>query len=409
MNKNLSKAFSEGQLGDLTLRNRFIKSATYEGKTPEGVPNDALLEFHRDIAEGGVAMTTIAYCSTEADGRGNGVGNMYMHDGIREPMRDVVSALKKTGARVSGQMVHCGNFTRNNRLQRSWLPRGPSLSFNLYGMLKGIPFATPMKKAHIDHLIGTFRDGAAFMKEVGFDAVEIHAGHGYAISQFISPFSNRRDDEYGGSLRNRMRLPLQVIESVREAVGSGFPIIVKMGLYDGIKKGLKIDEAVEVASMFDETGAVDALVCSGGTSSFNGALIFRGDSIGPGMAEQERNPVAKLGLRILGPYIFRTYPYEELYFLDGAKRVRDRVKNSKMIYIGGCSTMASIETVMKEGFDFIEMGRALIKDANFVNNAQKDPNYVNGCIHCNRCVPLIDAPGGVRCPLNDEQEQAPAA
>jgi len=146
-------------------------------------------------------------------------------------------------------------------------------------------------------------------------------------------------------------------------------------------------------------------VTSGGTSSFNPMLMFRGDSIVKGMIEVERNPIARLGLRLIGPRLFRQYPYEELYFLDAAKRVRDAVQCA-VVYIGGCTTLASLDTVMREGFDFVQLGRPLIKDPDFVRNARRDPGYVNGCTHCNRCVALIDAPGGIRCPVNDA---APAA
>ncbi|MGB1141529.1 MAG: NADH:flavin oxidoreductase, partial [Halioglobus sp.] len=115
------------------------------------------------------------------------------------------------------------------------------------------------------------------------------------------------------------------------------------------------------------------------------------------------------GLKLVGSSMFKHYPYEELYFLEDAKRVRDRVKHAQMIYIGGCTELESIERVMAEGFDFIQLGRPLIKDPAFVNNARGNPNYVNGCIHCNRCAGSIEAPGGVYCPLNDEQAEARAS
>ena len=180
-----------------------------------------------------------------------------------------------------------------------------------------------MTHADIDRMVGLFRDAGAFMKSVGFDAVEIHFGHGYGLSQFISPKTNKRKDEYGGSLINRMRLPLRVLEAVREAVGDDFPILGKMGLTDGVKGGLQIDEAIEVAGLLDE-GGIDALIPSGGTSSMNPMLLFRGDSLMDGLLEQEKNPLMRLALRAVGPRLFRDYPYHELYFQDGAKRVRDR-------------------------------------------------------------------------------------
>jgi 2,4-dienoyl-CoA reductase-like NADH-dependent reductase (Old Yellow Enzyme family) len=390
-------------LGNLPMKNRIIKAATYEGKTPDGVPGDLLLDFHRQVVEGGAAMTTIGYCTTEADGRINDQ-MMWMHEGIRERLGHINTELKRSAAdvNISGQITHCGNFSKNRKLQRLKRPLGPSRQFNMLGAPSGLPFAGSMTIQDIDYLVQTYHDAAKLMRETGFDAAEIHFSHGYGLSQFISPKTNRRSDEYGGSLANRMRLPLRALEAVRKATGDDFPILGKIGMTDGIKGGLQFEEAIEVAAMLDTAG-IDALICSGGTSSHNPMVYFRGDTLDKGLIEVEKNPIMKLGLKLVGPRMFRYYPYEELYFLEDAKKIRDRV-NCQMVYIGGCSELESVEKVMAEGFDFIQMGRPLIKDPAFVNNARDNPGYRNGCIHCNRCASLIEAPGGVYCPLNFEEE-----
>lgn len=399
MNENLQKAFSPANLGKLELRNRIIKSATFEGMTPDGMPGDALLAFHRGIAEGGTAMTTIAYCAAEADGRISDQMT-YMGEAQREAFKRIVADLKTTGAAVSGQLSHCGGFSKNRSLQRLKRPLGPSRQLNMLGLPYGLPITGAMTLQDIDTLVQVFHDSALYMKQVGFDAVEVHFGHGYGLSQFISPRTNRRTDEYGGSLENRMRLPLRVLEAVRRAVGDDFPILGKMSMCDGIRGGVSWDEGVEVAVHLDR-GGVDALITSGGTSSFNPMLMFRGESIINGLIEQETNPIARLGMKMVGPKLFRDFPYEELYFLDAAKRIKDRV-NCQLVYVGGCSTLDSVETLMREGFDFVQLGRSLIKDPHFVNHAMQDQHYDNGCIHCNRCAGMIEAPGGIRCPVNDE-------
>ena len=393
----MNRAFTPGKIGALELRNRVIKAATFEGMTPGGVPGDRLTRFHCRIAEGGVAMTTIAYCTTEADGRISD-NMMYLHEGIESELRSLVERVHAAGARVSGQMAHCGGFSKNRRLQRLKRPLGPSRQLNMIGLPFGIPLVGEMSHADIDMLVDTYGDAARFMKRIGFDAIEIHFGHGYGLSQFISPKTNRRTDEYGGTLANRMRLSLRVLERVRDAVGEGFPILGKMSMCDGVKGGVTWDEGVQVATALDR-GGIDAIVTSGGTSSFNPMLLFRGDSIAQGMIQQEKNPLMRLGLKWMAPRLFRDYPYEELYFLERAKRIRDAVDCS-VVYIGGCSSAASLDTVMREGFDFVQMGRALIEDPDFVKNAMADPDYVNGCTHCNRCVALIDDPQGVRCVLH---------
>ena len=399
MSSYFDKAFSPATLGSLPLKNRIIKAATYEGKTPDGMPGDDLLNFHKAIVSGGTAMTTIGYCTTEADGRINDQ-MMWMHEGIRDWLTGMTQELKRVspGAKVSGQMTHCGNFSKNTKLMRLKRPLGPSRRVNLIGAVAGMPVAGSMTTGDIDYLVQTYYDAARLMKDTGFDAIEIHFSHGYGLSQFISPKTNRRNDKYGGSLLNRMRLPLRALDAVRKAVGDDFPILGKMGLTDGIKHGLHIDEAIEVGALLDE-GGIDALICSGGTSSFNPMMYFRGDTLEKGLIEVEKNPLMRLGLKIIGRRLFRYYPYQELYFLEDAKRVRDRVQ-CQMVYIGGCTDIQSIEKVMQEGFDFVQLGRPLIKDPDFVKHAMADPDYKNGCTHCNRCASLIEAPGGIYCPLN---------
>ena len=403
MSDNFNKAFSPATLGKMPLKNRILKAATYEGKTPDGIPGELLLNFHKEVVEGGTAMTTIGYCTTEADGRINDQ-MMWLHEAIRPQLTHLTSELKKAApdTKVSGQITHCGNFSKNRKLQRLKRPLGPSRQFNMLGAPSGMPFAGAMTVQDIDHLVQTYHDAALFMKETGFDAAEIHFSHGYGLSQFISPKTNHRTDEYGGSLANRMRLPLQVLAAVRKAVGEDFPILGKMGMTDGVKGGLNFEEAIEVAAMLD-AGGIDALICSAGTSSYNPMLYFRGDSLAKGLIEAEKNPITRLGLKLLGDKMFRNYPYHELYFLEDAKRIRDRV-NCQMIYIGGCTDLDSLESVIKEGFDFVQLGRPLIKDPAFVNHAMADRNYKNGCTHCNRCAGLIEAPGGVYCPLNEQEK-----
>jgi 2,4-dienoyl-CoA reductase-like NADH-dependent reductase (Old Yellow Enzyme family) len=397
MSEYLDKLFSPAMLNGLELRNRVIRAATFEGKCPNGYPSEELIALHREMAEGGVGLTTVAYCAVEPDGRVK-EEMMYMHEGIRPQIEALTRAVHEGGGKISGQMGHCGNFSQNKAFEGK-RPLGPSPMINMGGIPFCLPFAGAMTHADIDHVVQCFHDAALFMKSAGFDAVEVHFGHGYGLSQFISPKTNRRTDEYGGSLRNRMRYPLRALEAVRRAVGDDFPILGKMGLTDGVKGGLTTDEAVEVAAFLDE-GGVDALIPSGGTSSMNPMLLFRGDSLLPGMLELEKSAFVRLGMRLVGPKMFRDYPYEELYFLDGAKRVRDRIKNAKLCYIGGASTLESLETVMRE-FDFVQMGRSLIKDPYFVKNAMADPGYVNGCDHCNKCATLILHPDGIRCVLND--------
>jgi len=388
--------FAPSRLNGLALRNRIFKAATFEGMTPGGEPSQRLIDFHRDIAEGGVALTTVAYCAVEPDGR---IADhmMAMHEGIRPGLERLAGAVHGAGAALSGQLAHCGHLSKNRSLVRSH-PLAPSTTVNRIGLAQGMIFARAMSEADIDQMVDDYRRAAAFMKSVGFDALEIHFGHGYALCQFISPKTNRRTDAYGGSLVNRMRLPMRVLAAVRETVGDDFPLLGKISTSEGVRGGIELEESVEIARLLDR-GGLDAIVTSGGSSSHNPMWLFRGDSLLPHMLAVEPSRLLRTGLRLAGKRFFREYPYHELYFLDEARRIRDAV-DCKLVYIGGVSTRASLEQALAE-FDFVQLGRVLVRDPAFVRHVQADPGYASGCTHCNRCAALIDHPDGIRCPIDD--------
>jgi len=235
------------------------------------------------------------------------------------------------------------------------------------------------------------------MKSVGFDAIEIHFGHGYGISQFISPKTNKRKDQYGGSLNNRMRFTLECLQAVREAVGDDFPLLGKISMSDGVKGGVTYEDSIEIAKLL-EKGGIDAIICSDGTSSMNPMKLFHGDSMVPGLVKYEKSLIMKLGIRMMGPIMVKDYPYKEMYFLENSKRIREAVKGG-VVYLGGVCHAESINNIMREGFDFIQLGRGLIFDPDLPNNVQASGEYKNACTHCNQCATLIEAPGGVACTL----------
>ena len=393
MNDPLDKCFSEASIRGLTLRNRLIKAATFEGRSPGGAPSESLVRFHERIGRGGVGMTTVAYCAAEADGRLH-EDMMYMHEGIRPAIELFIRRLQATGVKVSGQLGHAGGFTKNRALQRR-RPLGPSSGLNRLGLGHGLPWVDAMTKAQIRERTRVIAEAAVFMRSAGFDAIEIHFGHGYGISQFISPKTNKRKDEYGGTLTNRMRFALEALTAVRMAVGDDYPLLGKISMTDGVRGGVDYADSVEIAAMLD-AGGLDVIVCSGGTSSYNPMLLFRGDSLAPGLIAHERSTMVKIGMKLAARSFFKSYPYEEAYFLEPALRIRDRVRCG-VCYIGGICTNESIRRVMAAGFDFIQLGRALIFDPDLPKHAQAQPNYENGCSHCNQCATLIEAPGGVHC------------
>ena len=387
--------FGPARLGGLELRNRVIKTATYEGMTPHGAPSAALVRHHRAIAAGGVGMSTVAYCAVSPNGR-TFAEQMYMREAIVPGLRELTDAIHAEGAAASLQLGHCGFFSKNRELPGR-LPHGPSFAFNAYGAMAGMPFARAMREAELETVIEEFGQAAGLAVRAGFDAVELHLGHGYLLSQFLSPAINRRRDRWGGSLDNRMRLPLAVLARVRAAVGSQVPIIAKTNLRDGFRGGLELDEAVGIAQRLEAAG-IDAIELSGGFTSINPFYLFRGGRPLKEMIEVEKSRLQKLTLRWFGARVIREYPFEEMFFLREARVVRAAVR-VPLILLGGLLSLDNLETAMREGFDFVAMGRALIADPDLIVRMQRGAATRSRCTSCNKCVPEMDR-GGIRCVLD---------
>jgi 2,4-dienoyl-CoA reductase-like NADH-dependent reductase (Old Yellow Enzyme family) len=199
------------------LRNRFIKTATYEGFYQDSFPTKALTEHHVRLAKGGIGMTTVSYGAVSNVGRTHS-HQMVVNKESKPYLEKLTSAVKNEGAAASIQLTHCGFFSSNTTI-KGQLPLAPSRTLNLYGLLQGLGFSKAMSLADLEETGNDFASAASISKEAGFDAVEIHMGHGYLLSQFLSPSTNKRKDNYGGILENRIRFPLEVVYKVRKAVG----------------------------------------------------------------------------------------------------------------------------------------------------------------------------------------------
>lgn len=393
----LKKLLSPAKLNGITLKNRVIKAATFESMLDNNSNiNQNCIDFHKTFVEGGVGMTTLAYCAPEPDGRML-EHYMYIREEIKPQLKQLADIAHQNGSMLSGQIAHCGEFSRNKGLQRK-RPIGPSSGFNLVGSLYGLLWTKGMDKTLMKEVAASYANTAKIMKESGFDAVEIHFGHGYLLSQYINPLTNKRKDEYGGSIENRMRFPLEVLAAVREIVGPDFPILGKITMYDDKKGGIVLEDSIVACQLLDKAG-IDGIILSAGSSSQNPMLLFHGDSILPGLLSFEKSAFMRLGMRMVGKTMFRNYPYKELFLLEGAKKIREAVK-CNLIYIGGTIEPQSLEEVMNLGFDFVQSGRPLLRDPEMVNHLHEyGMDYNNGCTHCNQCAPLMNDPKGIRCVL----------
>jgi len=388
-------ALTPGRLGPLTLRNRVVKTATYEGMCPGGVPSDALVQHHRTLAAGGVGMTTVAYCAVSAAGR-TFDAQMYMRPEVVAPLRRVTDAVHAEGAAASLQLGHCGAFSKSAAL-RPWGPLGPSFGINAYGLMAGLPFTRAMTEADIATVVDDFGRAAALALDAGFDALELHLGHGYLLSQFLCPATNRRRDRFGGDLDGRARLPLAVVERVRRVVAGRAAVIAKINLRDGFRGGLELPDAIGVATRLEAAG-IDAIVTSGGFTSRTPFYLFRGERPLREMIEVEKSRLQRVVLRLVGARVIRAYPFEELFFLPLAREVRRAVR-VPLVLLGGALSLDNLDTAMREGFEFVAMGRALIADPDLVRRMQRGEATRSRCISCNKCVAEMDRPGGVRCVL----------
>ena len=385
------KVFSPAKLGTLQLRNRVIRAGCFEGMCPGGDVTQELVEHHRQVAAGGVAMTTVAYGSVSHDGRGFG-HEMWMRPEIGPDLRLLTDAVHREGAAASIQLVHCGYFANPRVIGQK--PLGASRKVCLYRLSR----CAEMTEVQIQQKIDAFTEAAVLAKQSGFDAVEIHAGHGYLLSQFLSPWTNHRQDRYGGSLENRVRFPAAVLRHVREAVGPEYPVLVKVNQSDGIEGGLELGEAVEVARRFEQAGA-SALIPSSGFVAKTPLHMMCGDVPTMEMVANQANWFTKLGLLLFGRMIVQEYPFERMYLLDGARQIADAVA-VPVVYVGGALSLDDMNRAIQVGLQFVQVGRATVRDPDFAKKLESGEIVESDCDHCNRCIVTIDA-GGVYCVSNE--------
>ena len=218
----------------------------------------------------------------------------------------------------------------------------------------------------IEEISYDFARVVKLVQEAGFDAVEIHAGHGYLISQFLSPYTSKRKDLYGGSFENRSRFLRDVIVKVLDAAGGSMAVVVKMNLRDGFKGGMEPLESELVARLLEREG-VHGLVLSNGFVSRAPMYVMRRAMPVSVMAQGIENPWMRWGgTRLFGNLLIRPEPFSEAYFLEDARKVRAAV-TLPLIFVGGMKSKEKMEEVLSEGFEFIQIARALIHDPGFVN------------------------------------------
>lgn len=373
--------FNLAKLGPLTLRNRVIKAATFEARTPDALVTDDLIEYHRLPAAGGVAMTTVAYCAVSPGGRTGG-NQIWMRPHAVPGLRRLTEAIHAEGAAISAQIGHAGPVADARSNQATAL--APVRFFNPIAMR----FAQKATREDIDDVLAAHAHAARLAVDAGFDAVEIHLGHNYLASAFLSPLLNRRDDEFGGSLQNRAKVARGLVMAVRRAVRQQVAVTAKLNMTDGIRGGITVDEALTTARWLQDDGGLDAIELTAGSSLVNPMYLFRGDAPVKEFAAAFKPPL-RWGIRMTGHRFFREYPYRDAYLLREARLFRAEL-TIPLILLGGITNRTTMDLAMAEGFEFVAMARALLAEPDLVNRIAAEGSQVrSACTHCNQCMATI--------------------
>lgn len=378
------------RLGPLTLRNRIIKAATFEGVMPHGRVTGDLIDFHAEVARGGAALTTVAYCAVSPGGRVHR-DTLVLDARTGRDLRALTAAVHAEGALAAAQIGHAGLVA--NQLSNHTRSVAPSTRISAPAM----GLVREATREQIAEIAREFETAARIAVDAGFDAVEIHLGHNYLLSSFLSPNLNRRTDGYGGSVGARARFPREVLERVRSAVGGAVAVTAKFNMADGVPHGLWLDQSLQIARLIESDGCVDALELTGGSSLLNAMHYLRGEvPMSEFIATQPK--LIGMGLRVYGPHLFPSYPFEEAFYLPLARQFREAL-SVPLILLGGVNRLDTIETALAEGFEFVGMARALLRDPYLPEKFRAGIAAEGLCIHCNRCIPTIYS--GTRCVVRE--------
>ena len=363
----MASLFETTEINGMTLKNRFVRSATYEGIAEEdGAVTPALMEMMKRLAIGGTGLIITGHAYVAKEGQAGKRQLGIYNDQLIPGLRDMVDAVHQQGGIIVTQLAHSGLFADPEITGER--PFSPSV----------VPGTTPhdvhqMTMADIQDVVKAFGRAAARAINAGFDGVQIHSAHGYLLSQFLSPYFNRRSDVYGGDLKNRVRMPLEVLQTVRSAVGKQYPVLVKMNTSDFLNGGLSLNDSVAVGELFQQNG-IDAIELSGGTG-LSGKL----NPIRTGIQEEK----------------------DEAYFQNAAISFKNKIAIPTMI-VGGIRSYKIAEELITSGTaDYISLSRPLIREPGLVNRWKSGNREKAACISCCNCLFGARAGKGLHCVVED--------
>ena len=368
----MPELFEPSAINGMEIKNRLVRSATWEGMcAPDGRPTDRLINCYRGLALGGVGLIISSYTYVRPEGK-QLPGKMGIYtDDFAADFQKLTAAVHEAGGLLAVQLVHAGGQTDANTAGRQ--PLAPSaIKVDQYPQEPA-----ELSREEMKDIIGAFGESARRAKAWGFDAVQFHGAHGYLINQFLSPHTNLRTDEYGGSVENRTRFLLEVYHEVRETVGKDYPVMIKLTGSDNMDTGLVNEDAVYAAAKLSEAG-IDAIEISSGTSA-SGAK---------GPARTKIND-----------------PEKEAYNLGLAQQIKKAVSCPVMV-VGGMRSFEVAEKVIQAGnMDYIAMARPLIREPDLPNRWLQGDHSPAKCISCNGCFQPGLEEGGIYCVIEKKERE----
>jgi 2,4-dienoyl-CoA reductase-like NADH-dependent reductase (Old Yellow Enzyme family) len=367
----MSILFDETQINGMNLANRFVRSATWSAMASEdGRCTPKLVNLMTNLAKGGVGLiiTGQAYVSHEGQAGQSQLG--AYSDELIPGLRDMVQTVHDHGGKIVLQLAHAG-LSANAKITGK-IPMGPSV-------IEKTAKKPTRELTHRDirEVVRAFGAAASRGREAGFDGVQIHAAHGYLLSQFLSPLLNRRSDAYGGTIGNRARVLLEVLQAMRRGVGRDYPVLVKLNSGDFVDGGLIVEDSVQVGRMLEDEG-IDAIELSGG-------LLF----------SRELGPVRK-GINSEA---------REAYFQDEARAFKDKI-SVPLSLVGGIRSFHVAEQLVEDGVaDYISMSRPFIREPNLINRWRSGDLRKSTCISENSCLAAAMAGEAAYCVTEQKQQR----
>ena len=368
------------KIGNLEIKNRFVRSATYEGlATEKGEITDNLINFYKTLSEGGCGLIITSYAFVQQNGRAQNKQIAVYHDNFIPGLRKIADTIHKNGegCKTVLQIVHAGR--QSHHVKETVAPS--AIIENFMGIMP-----KEMSKDEIEETIEAFAQAVRRSKEAGFDAVQLHGAHGYLISEFLSPYTNKRTDEYGGNIDNRIRFVENIYKKSRELVGDDFPILIKMNCDDFLEGGITLEESKKITKMLSNIG-FDAIEIS---SCMWETVKRKKKDIGwrPTFIPESRMAVGTVN--------------QPAYHLPYAKEIKKGI-DIPLILVGGINSIDLAEEILENGdADFVSFSRPLIREPDLPNRWMKGiGSELVECEYCNNCI-LTLAKAGLHCTKKEE-------